>query len=218
MKIAVMEGHYETKVGAPLILFGWPDHKSETVRYVIEVPRLGSYILTHDWNGTIKGLKEWPKVDWPNGPLVFWSFRIMVGIGFAMLGVGLWSLYARWHGGLAEARLLQRAALLMGPSGFVAVLSGWIVTEVGRQPYTVYGLLRTVDSASPIAAPAVASSLVVFVVVYCAVFGAGAFYILRLMGKALQAGEPGPDPHVPTRAAGITPAPAQMLTGASRAQ
>lgn len=211
MKVAAMEGHYETRAGAPLILFGWPDHASATVHYKLEVPKLGSYILTHDWNGTVKGLAEWPKQDWPNGPIVFWSFRVMVGIGFAMLGLGVWSLYARWRGGLAEARLLQRAAVVMGPSGFVAVICGWIVTEVGRQPYTVYGLLRTADSVSPIAAPAVATSLAAFVVVYFTVFGAGTFYILRLMGKAPSTGVAGPDPHVPTRAAGITPAAAKAL-------
>ncbi len=215
MKVATMEGHYETQAGAPLILFGWPDHETATVRYKVEIPKLGSYILTHDWNGTVKGLSEWPKKDWPNGPLVFWSFRVMVGIGFAMLGLGLWSLYARWRGGLAEARLLQRAAVLMGPAGFVAVICGWIVTEVGRQPYTVYGLLRTADSISPIAAPAVATSLAAFVVVYFAVFGAGTFYILRLMGKSPSTGVAGPDPKQPTRAAGIMPAPAKALGSAN---
>ncbi|MCB1509971.1 MAG: cytochrome ubiquinol oxidase subunit I [Hyphomicrobiaceae bacterium] len=216
MKIAVMEGHYATKSGAPLILFGWPDHKSETVLYAIEVPRLGSYILTHDWNGTVRGLKEWPKSDWPNGPLVFWSFRIMVGIGFAMLGIGLWSLYARFRGGLAEAHRLQRAALVMGPSGFIAVLAGWITTEVGRQPYVVYGVLRTADSISPIAAAAVGASLTAFVIVYFAVFGAGTYYLLRQMSLTPETGSDPLDPRAPMRASGIMPGPSQEIADSDR--
>ena len=213
MKIAAMEGHYETRAGAPLILFGLPDNAIGATRYAVEVPRLGSYILTHDWNGTVRGLKSWPATDWPNAPLLFWSFRVMVGIGLAMLGLGVWSLLARWRGGLAQARWLQRAAVLMGPSGFIAVLAGWITTEAGRQPFTVYGLLRTADSASPIAAAAVGSSLAAFILIYLAVFGAGAFYIVRLMGRPPGADESGPDPGLPSHAAGIRPGPAASLGG-----
>ncbi|MEQ1711484.1 MAG: cytochrome ubiquinol oxidase subunit I [Hyphomicrobium sp.] len=207
MKVAAMEGHYETRSGAPLILFGFPDNAAGAVRYAIEIPKLGSYILTHDWNGSIKGLKEWPKADWPNTAMVFWSFRIMVGIGFAMLGLGLWSLYARWRGGIENAPWLQRAAIVMGPSGFVAVLAGWITTEVGRQPFTVYGLLRTADSVSPIGLPGVAGSLAMFVVVYFAVFGAGVFYILREMSRSPDGPAAPLDPKMPMRASGIVPGP-----------
>jgi cytochrome bd ubiquinol oxidase subunit I len=212
-KVAAMEGHYETRAGAPLILFGLPDNETGVTRYALEIPKLGSFILTHDWNGTVKGLKEWPKADWPNARLVFWSFRIMVGIGFAMLGIGLWSLVARWRSGLVNAGNLQRAAVVMGPSGFIAVLAGWITTEVGRQPYTVYGLLRTADSASPIAAAAVGASLVAFVIVYFAVFGAGVFYILRHMAKSPSLAPMGPDPKLPTHAAGLSPGPARVIAG-----
>jgi cytochrome d ubiquinol oxidase subunit I len=217
-KIAAMEGLYETKAGAPLVLFGWPDSTAGKTLYSVEVPKLGSFILTHDWNGTVKGLKEWPKSEWPNAPLIFWTFRIMVGIGFAMLGIGVWSLYARWRSGLAEARMLQRAAVLMGPSGFAAVLAGWITTEAGRQPYTVYGLLRTADSVSPIAAPAVASSLIAFMLIYLTVFGAGTYYILRMMSVPPAAVDKGPDPSKPVRAAGINPGPAQPESGISSAR
>jgi cytochrome d ubiquinol oxidase subunit I len=205
MKMAAMEGHFKTKAGAPLILFGLPDRDAGEVRYAVEIPKLGSYILTHDWNGTVKGLEAWPRADWPNTAVVFWSFRIMVGIGFAMLGLGLWSLYARWRGGLAEAKWLQRVAVLMGPSGFAAVLAGWITTEVGRQPYTVYGLLRTVDSISPIAAPAVATSLILFVVVYLSVFGAGTLYLLRMMAASPAVPPADLAPNKPIHAAGLTP-------------
>jgi cytochrome d ubiquinol oxidase subunit I len=131
----------------------------------------------------------------------------MVGIGFLMLGLGAWSLWARWRGTLHAAPWLHRAAILLGPSGFAAVLAGWITTEVGRQPWTVYGLLTTAQSASPIDAAAVGTSLVAFVVVYFALFGAGTFYILRLMNRAPQPAEPGLPPTAPIRAGGIMPAP-----------
>jgi cytochrome bd ubiquinol oxidase subunit I len=212
MKVAAMEGHYETRAGAPLILFGLPSNAAGETQFAVQVPKLGSYILTHDWNGTVQGLKAFPKADWPNTPLIFWSFRVMVGIGFAMLGLGLWSLYARFRGGLEKAAHLQRAAVVMGPSGFIALLAGWITTEVGRQPYTVYGLLRTADSISPIAASAVGASLLAFIVTYFAVFGAGVVYILRLMAKPPHSNEPPPDPALPVRASGITPGVAQGFT------
>ena len=209
MKIAAMEGLYETRAGAPLLLFGIPDNTTGETRFAVELPKLGSLVLTHDLNGTVQGLKTWPQKDWPNTLLVFWSFRVMVGIGFAMLGLGIWSLWARWRGGLTQARWLQIAAVAMGPAGFVAVLAGWITTEAGRQPYTVYGVLRTIDSVSPIAAAAAGTSLVAFVIVYFAAFGSGTFYILRLMSRPPVPGVPGPDRDGPLRAAGVTPGPAQ---------
>jgi cytochrome d ubiquinol oxidase subunit I len=186
-KVAAMEGHFETHAGAPLILFGWPDMEQERTRYAVEVPRLGSLILTHDWNGTVRGLKEWPREDRPNATIVFWSFRVMVGAGLAMLAVGLWSVALRARKRLYDQPWLLRTSVALTPVGIVAVLAGWITTEVGRQPYTVYGLLRTAESASPIDAAAVGASLAAFAVVYFAVFGAGAFYMLRLMSKAPQA-------------------------------
>ncbi len=219
-KIAAMEGHFETKSGAPLILFGWPDMASETTRYAVEIPKLGSYILTHDWDGEVKGLKAWPKEQRPNSTIVFWSFRVMVGIGLAMMLVGALSLFLRWRGRLYESRTMHRLALLMGPAGFAAVIAGWITTEVGRQPYTVYGLLTTAQSASPLAAPAVAGSLIAFIIVYFAVFGAGTFYGLRMMGKTPESNEPGMPPGEPQRTAGITPIasvqPDQAMTAGAR--
>jgi cytochrome d ubiquinol oxidase subunit I len=207
-KIAAMEGHYDTHVGAPLILFGVPDDEAEVTRYQIAIPKLGSLILTHSSDGEVKGLKAFAKDQRPPSEIIFWSFRLMVGIGFLMLGIGIWSLLRRLQkNGLYEDRWLHRAALLMGPSGFVAVLAGWVTTEVGRQPYTVYGLLTTAQSASPIAAPAVATSLVAFIIVYFFVFGAGVFYILRLCGKSPDHVAPEIE-HGPSRAAGINPGPA----------
>jgi cytochrome d ubiquinol oxidase subunit I len=198
-KVAAMEGHYDTHAGAPLILFGIPDDEAETTHYALEIPHLGSLILTHEWNGEVQGLKAWPKDERPPAEIIFWSFRVMVALGMAMAALGLWSLWRRYQGKLFDDRWLLRAALLMGPAGFVAVVAGWITTEVGRQPYTVYGLLRTVESVSPLDAPAVGVSLTAFIVVYCVVFGIGIFYILRLMArhgdpsmrKPVEAGEVG---------------------------
>jgi len=155
----------------------------------------------------VRGLKEWKPEERPPVGILFWSFRVMVGIGMAMLAIGLWSLLMRMRGRLYEASWLQRAAVLMGPSGFIAVLAGWITTEVGRQPYTVYGLLTTADSVSAIDAPAVGASLLAFIIVYFLLFGAGAFYILRLMRKPPEAAEPGLPAKEPIRAAGIMPSP-----------
>jgi cytochrome d ubiquinol oxidase subunit I len=208
-KVAAMEGHFETMRGAPLILFGLPDMAAEETRWAVQVPRLGSLILTHDWDGEVKGLKAWPPEDRPHAPLVFWTFRVMVGLGFLMVALGLWSLVARARGNLFDSPWLARAAVAMAPSGFIAILAGWITTEVGRQPWTVQGLLRTADSVSPVAAPAVAASLIAFVVVYFLVFGFGLFFMLRMMARPPQAHEIGPDKGEPTRVAGIVPGPMQ---------
>ena len=208
-KVMAMEGHYQSHPdGAPLILFGIPDSAEKRVDYAVEIPKASSLILKHDWDAPLAGLDTIPEEDQPPVGIVFWAFRVMVAIGFAMLGLGLWSLVARWRKGLYEWSWLHRAALAMGPSGFVAVIAGWIVTEVGRQPFTVYGLLRTADSASPLDAPAVGASLLAFVVVYFAVFGTGTWYILRLMRAAPMGQEPGVrrSEKGPIRSAGITPA------------
>ena len=215
-KIAAMEGHWEARQrGAPLILFGLPDDSAEETRYRIELPKLGSLILTHEWDGEVQGLKAWPPQERPSSSIVFWSFRVMVALGFAMVGIGLWSLLMRLRRRLYEASWLHRCAVAMGPAGFAAVLAGWVTTEVGRQPWTVYGLLTTVQSASPLEAPAVGASLAAFVLVYFAVFGAGTFYVLRLMGRSPQARIE--EDLGPVRAAGITPGPALAGRRRSRA-
>lgn len=208
VKIMAMEGHYDSHPeGAPLILFGIPNAKEKRIDYAIQLPKVSSLILKHDLDAPMKGLDTIDDKDEPPVAIVFWSFRIMVGIGFAMLGIGLWSLWARWRGTLYESKWLHRTALVTGPMGFVAVLAGWITTEVGRQPFTVYGLLRTAESLSPIEAPAVGATLLGFIIVYFFVFSVGVFYIFRLMAKPpsqqkeqLEAG--------PLRSAGITPGPA----------
>ena len=183
-KVMAMEGHYDSHPnGAPLILFGIVDAKNKKIDYAVQIPYASSLILKHHWNAPLDGLDTIPDDEEPPVTIVFYSFRVMVGLGFAMLGLGLWSLWARWRGSLFSNEWLHRTTIVMGPSGFIAVLAGWITTEVGRQPYTVYGLLRTSDSLAPVAAPAVATSLIAFIVVYFAVFGAGTFYLLRMMNK-----------------------------------
>jgi cytochrome d ubiquinol oxidase subunit I len=217
-KVMAMEGHFQSHPdGAPLLLFGLPDQKDATVKYAVEIPKLSSLILKHSLDAPLAGLDTVERADWPNVGIVFWSFRIMVGLGFLMALLGLCSLFLRWRGRLYEAGWFHGFALLMGPAGFVAVIAGWVTTEVGRQPYTVYGLLRTADSASPLAAPAVGSALVAFVIVYFIIFAAGAFYILRLMNNPPHPGEEGPREGEPVRAAGVTPAtamhPGRTLAG-----
>jgi cytochrome d ubiquinol oxidase subunit I len=181
-KIAAIEGLWETEQGGTALnLVGWPDMAAEKTRYAIQVPHLGSLILTHSWAGEIVGLKNFPPQDRPYSPIVFWSFRIMAGLGMLMLLLVLTGLALRKGGRLYEARWFQRWALCMGPSGLIALLAGWITTEVGRQPWTVYGVLRTSDSVSPLDAQQVGTSLLTFVIVYFMVFGTGIYYILKLM-------------------------------------
>src|SRR5499433_2600056 len=152
VKIMGMEGHYQSHPdGAPLILFGLPDQREGKVKYAIEIPKMGSLILKHSPDAPMAGLDTVPRENWPPVVFPFWSFRIMVGMGLLMAGLGLLSLLMRIRGKLYDSRLLHWFAVAMAPSGFIAVLAGWVTTETGRQPYLVYGLLRTADSASPLA-------------------------------------------------------------------
>ena len=216
-KIMAMEGHYKSHPhGAPLYLFGLPDNQAGELRYAVGIPKLGSLILKHDLDASMAGLDTVDRKDWPPVAIVFWSFRIMVGLGLLMILLGAVGLLARLMGRLYEWRLLHRFAIAMGPSGLVAVIAGWVTTEVGRQPFTVYGLMRTAESASPLQAPAVAASLLSFIVVYFIVFGAGTWYVLRLMGHAPTPHEDGPAGDQPVRAAGIAPGPAQGAPAAGR--
>ncbi|RXJ73225.1 cytochrome ubiquinol oxidase subunit I [Veronia nyctiphanis] len=209
VKVAAMEGHFETQKGAPLILFGIPNEETETVDYKVAIPKLGSIILTHDIDGEIKGLDAVPKEERPPVAIVFWSFRIMVAIGFLMLFMGLVSLWLRRKKTLYETRWFLKLCTLCSPIGFIALLSGWVTTEVGRQPYTVYGLLKTSESVSPIEAPAVAASLTAFVVVYVLIFGAGIYYILKLMKKSPSKYEQDFEGRIITR---VSPSEASTLT------
>ncbi|HGO6088779.1 cytochrome ubiquinol oxidase subunit I [Burkholderia cepacia] len=181
-KIAAIEGLWETESGGTALnIVGFPDMNAEVTRYAIKVPHLGSLILTHSWNGTIRGLKEFAPEDRPFSPIIFWTFRVMAGLGMLMLLTAVLGLILRPGGRLYEARWFQRFVFCMGPSGIVALLAGWITTEVGRQPWTVYGVLRTVDSISPIGSQQAGVSLLIFIIVYFLVFGTGIYYMLKMM-------------------------------------
>lgn len=196
-KIAAIEGHWENTNDepTPLILFGWPDMAAEKTRFSLEVPYLGSLILTHSLDRQIPALKSFAPEDRPNSTIVFWSFRIMAGLGMLMIALGLWSLWLRKRGTLYECRPFLYLALFMGPSGLIAMLAGWITTEVGRQPWVVYGVMRTADAASHHSVQQLTFTLVMFVVVYFALFGTGIGYMMRLVRK-------GPQPHAEHSLAG----------------
>jgi cytochrome d ubiquinol oxidase subunit I len=164
---------------------------AETTRYAVEVPRLGSLVLTHTWNGQIPGLKEFAAGDRPNSTIIFWSFRVMVGLGMLMLLLGVWSLWLRLQQRLFRTRLFLRFAVMMGPSGLIAILAGWYTTEIGRQPWVVYGIMRTKDAVSNHSALALSTTLLVILVMYFAVFGTGVSYMLKLVAKGPQ--EHGPE-------------------------
>lgn len=198
-KVAAMEGRWDTMDGAPLILFAIPDSQDETNHMEIGIPKGASLILTHDPDGTVHGLKDFAVEDRPPVGIVFWGFRVMVGLGMAMIFLGFYGSWLLWRGRLDSTKWFQKFCLFMGPSGFVAVLSGWFVAEVGRQPWVVYGVMRSADAVSPVPGGSVALSLVLFVLTYGVIFTAGIIYILRLFRK-------GPEhPHTPDIDSGHTP-------------
>src|ERR1700678_1184811 len=192
--IAAIEALWETeKGGTSLNLIGWPDMREERTKYALSVPHLGSVILTHTWSGEIHGLKEFPREDRPNSTIVFWSFRTMVGMGLLMLLLGLLGLILRLRNKLYDTRWYQRFALAMGPSGLIALIAGWITTEAGRQPWVVYGVLRTADAVSPLSSQQVGTSLLIFIIVYFLVFGTGIYYMLKLMANGPPVGDQAAD-------------------------
>ncbi|HYP10051.1 MAG TPA: cytochrome ubiquinol oxidase subunit I [Xanthobacteraceae bacterium] len=186
-KVAAIEGRYDTVQPTPLTLFGIPDDAAATMHDAIEIPYLGSLILTHSWNGTIKGLKEWPADQRPPVGPPFFAFRIMVGIGVIMLLVVVIGQLLQLRGRLWDSVWFLRLCQLVAPLGFVAVVAGWITTEVGRQPWTVYGLLRTADSVSPSLTGAnVAWSLAFYVLVYLIMFPTGIAFMAGLVRRGPQ--------------------------------
>jgi len=196
-KVAAIEGAWDRPPpgqGEPMRLFAIPDMQARRNHFELAIPNVGSLYLRHNLSGTIRSLNEFPPEDIPPVPIVFFAFRIMVGLGLLMAGVGAASLVLRWRGRLYEARWLQRASVWMAPAGFVAMLCGWVVTEVGRQPFTVYGLLRTADSRSPVSLSFVTSSTLSILAVYLLVFGLGLAYLLRALRRPPEQGEREPEP------------------------
>src|SRR5690606_18978011 len=180
----------------------------------IEIPRLGGLILAHEWDASIPGLKEFPPEDRPNSTVVFWTFRVMAGLGFLMVLLGVCAAWTHWRGRLYESRPLARFALLIGPGGLVAILAGWCTTAIGRQPWVVYGLMRTEDAVSDHSAWTMSASVALLVVVYLAVFGTGARYALKLAART-------PDGHPAAGAPGAGPdrnqRPARPMSAATEA-
>ena len=186
IKIAAMEAHWDGSKPGDLVLFAWPDEKAETNRFEIAIPKGASLILTHDSNGLFPGLKSVPPLDRPPVVTVFFAFRIMVGIGLFMIAAALYGALLWWRGRLFTTRWYLWVVSHGWWTGFVAVLAGWIVTESGRQPWLVQGILRTADAASPVAGGMVLATLVLFVLVYAIVFWFGIYYINRLIAKGPQ--------------------------------
>lgn len=186
VKIAAIEGNWERGTNKPLFLFGLPNEETQTTDYGITIPGASSLIVTGSTSGEVPGLKDVPARDRPPVAVVFWSFRVMVGIGFAMLLTGIMGAFLYLRKRLFQSVLFQRWSIAMSPMGFVAVLAGWFVTEIGRQPWTAYNIVRTEESISPVIAEQVAITLFVFIVVYILIFGFGSYYIAKLIGRGPQ--------------------------------
>lgn len=182
-KVAAMEAHWDGSKPADLVLFAWPNEKEERNDFEIALPNLASFIITHDMQGLFKGLKDFAPQERPPVKPVFFAFRVMVGIGMLMIGIGIFGAYLWLRGRLFERGWYLWAVSYSWPLGFIAILAGWWVTETGRQPYLVYGVLRTADAVSPVSFWPVLTSLVLFVIVYTVVFSMGTLLINKLIEK-----------------------------------
>ena len=199
-KVAAIEGHWETRSRAPWVVFGWPDADAEVNRFALEIPLVGSWILTHDVNGTVRGLKDFPRDERPPVVIPFFAFRIMLAIGGLFLLMVIVALWLRYRRRLYDSVYFLTACVWVAPLGFVAVIAGWTMTEVGRQPWTVYGLMRTADSVTPsLTGFDVLLSLIGYVAAYLVIFPAGVFFMARVVrhgpvdsngAHAVEAGRP----------------------------
>jgi cytochrome d ubiquinol oxidase subunit I len=198
-KVAAMEAHWDGSKPADLVLFAWPNEAEERNDYEISIPNIASFIITHDLNGLFKGLKDFAPQDRPPVKPVFFAFRVMVGLGMLMIAAGLAGAFLWWRGLLFNARWYLWPLSLAWPAGFIAILAGWWVTETGRQPWLVHGILRTADAASPVSAGAVLTTLIAFVIVYSIVFSMGIYYINRLIEKGPTGASVKPSEGVPSR-------------------
>jgi cytochrome d ubiquinol oxidase subunit I len=198
VKIAAIEAHWDGSQPADLILFAWPDTKAERNLAEIAIPKAGSLIITHDPDGLFRGLKDFKPEDRPPVIPVFFMFRLMVGIGMLLIVIGFTGAFLWWRKRLFQAGWFLKPVRYCWPLGFIAILAGWMVTEIGRQPWVAYGILRTADAVSPVPASTVATSLALFVLVYCVVFPIGALYIRNLIHDGPQVA-PVPPTGMPNR-------------------
>lgn len=199
VKVAAMEAHWDGSKPADLVLFAWPNEKEERNDFEIAIPNLASFIITHDMQGLFKGLKDFAPQDRPPVKPVFFAFRIMVGIGLLMIAIGIYGAYLWLRGRLFERGWYQWAVSYSWPMGFIAILAGWWVTETGRQPYLVYGVLRTADAVSPVSFWPVLTSLILFVIVYSVVFSMGVLLINKLIEKGPEGAAVEEEEGVPSR-------------------
>jgi len=199
LKLAAIEAYWKTEANPPLSLFGLPDRKAGKTQFEVAVPGIGAAVQGVSRDTVLQGLDAFPRADWPVVWLVYWAFRIMVALGLAMIGLGAWGAFLIWRGGPERSKPYLWAATLMAPAGFIAVIAGWVVAEAGRQPWVIYGILRTRDAVSPVGAGQVSASLLGFLIVYAIVFSAGALFILRLLnrGPVEQEQAPTPDDRAP---------------------
>jgi cytochrome d ubiquinol oxidase subunit I len=177
-KLAAMEVHFETAPGVPLVVGGWPDAETQTVRFGIRIPRLFSLLATHDPNGVVRGLNEFPRSQWPNLPITHLAFQAMVGCGLALIAVSAAFWWWRWRRRVPEGRRLLVALVVAGPLGFIALETGWLVTEVGRQPWVIYGVMLTADGVTPV--PEVPLTFFGFTLLYIGLAAALTYLLLKL--------------------------------------
>jgi len=186
-KVAAMEGNWETATGVPLLLFAIPDNEAQTNHFEIKIPKLASYVLTHDWDGEVPGLKDVPKEEQPNVFIVFWSFRVMVGLGLLMVIFAFWGLVLRPKGRVYKSTTFLNGLRLMSISPFIAVLAGWVVTEAGRAPWLIYGQMTHAEGLTPSLTGGMALfTLIGYIVVYALVFSSGIYYLLKVFRGGLE--------------------------------
>jgi cytochrome bd ubiquinol oxidase subunit I len=204
-KIAAIEANWDGDKPAAFEIFAWPDENTESNRYSISIPHGSALIVTRKWNGLFPGLKEVPRQDRPPLPSVFFGFRIMVGIGLYMIAAALSGAWLLWRGRLFETRWYLKIVAQTWWAGFVAVIAGWIITETGRQPWIVQGVLRTADAVSPVPGASVATTLVLFILIYGTVFSFGIYFINRLIARGIQPIGPPQQPRLATGHAALEP-------------
>jgi cytochrome bd ubiquinol oxidase subunit I len=183
IKTAAMEANWITQKGAPLVLLAWPSQKAQANKFAITIPKVASWLNTHDLEGELQGLSSVDKVDQPRVAPIFFSFRAMVGIGILMLALAIFALLLRTRGKFYSSRFFHKVCLLMGPLGFIATISGWLTAEIGRQPWTVYYLLRTEDAVSAVGMEEVIISLVLLILAYGVIFGFYLYYLFKIVRR-----------------------------------
>jgi cytochrome d ubiquinol oxidase subunit I len=183
IKVAAMEAHWDGSKPGDFHIFAWPDEVAGVNHFELSIPKAASLVLTHRMNGLFPGLNSVPASDRPPVKIVFFAFRIMLAVGFFMIAAALFGAFLWWRGTLFETRWYLRVMAQSWWVGFVGVISGWIVTECGRQPWIVQGIMRTADATSPVPGATIAGTLALFVLAYGVVFWFGIYYINRLIAQ-----------------------------------